>query len=1116
MKSRTSNPTRSRSRSATAPRAKPKPVVKAARSKSTAAKSAAKASPNKPAVATPKRPSRSIKNRDPKSPTPRQLSTDIQATANAPILPIEPAPQAAENAPVLNTTLRPPAQEKESAGASSRASQSGGHHRVTPPPPHSKPEPIAAVPSFPDSPLTSSPVHLSPDAGQRPPSGPPPGYIRVRGAAEHNLDHLNVDLPRERMIVVTGLSGSGKSSLAFDTIFAEGQRRYVESLSTYARQFLDQMEKPNVESIDGLTPTIAIEQRTGHVTPRSTVATTTEIYDYLRVLFARQGHPTCPQCGRSIVPQTPQQIAEQVMAYPTGSKIMLLAPLVRGQKGSHKEIIDHAVHLGFARLRVDGALKDAREKIDLPKTFRHSIEAVVDRILVKPDARSRVIESVEMALKVGEGLCIIAVAELEKGQEIWKDQVCSEHFACPEHGSVLSELTPRLFSFNSPYGACETCDGLGYRMEPDPALVVPDEERSIPKGAVKAWRRCGSGIYWSYGRAARYLCRIFGVSPETPWKKLPAAVRKAMLFGSAGEKVEVTEEYEGIIPNLLRRFHKTDSEAQKLAIHEFMSNHDCTACHGARLKPGVLAVKIDGRSIAEVCHDSIDEAVAFFKQLRPKLEEANLKIWQPLLKEIENRLGFLSNVGLGYLSLDRTSATLSGGEAQRIRLASQVGSKLVGVTYVLDEPTIGLHQRDNDRLIATLQALRDLGNTVLIVEHDEDVIRSADWILDLGPGAGHQGGKITAQGDIAAIMHSPESLTAKYLSGEMAIPIPETRRPLSANRAITVKGAAENNLKNIDAAFPLGGFLCVTGISGSGKSSLVNECLLKGLQRKMTELRVLPGKFHSIHGHGQIDSIIDIDQSPIGRTPRSNPATYTGVFDEIRRLFAKAPEAKIRGYDAGRFSFNVKGGRCEHCQGQGVRVIAMHFLADVHVICEVCNGARYNQQTLEVLFKEKSIADVLAMSVEESLEFFANHPAIRPYLETLFDVGLGYIKLGQASTTLSGGEAQRIKLAFELAKRPRGHTLYILDEPTTGLHFHDIRKLLEVLHRLVDRGNSVIVIEHNLDVIKTADWIIDLGPEGGAGGGEILFTGPAEKIVACQASYTGQYLKRVPGFVKKT
>ncbi|HTL52202.1 MAG TPA: excinuclease ABC subunit UvrA, partial [Planctomycetota bacterium] len=809
--------------------------------------------------------------------------------------------------------------------------------------------------------------------------------------------------------------------------------------------------------IEGLTPTIAIEQRTGHVTPRSTVATTTEIYDYLRVLFARLGHPTCPECGRSIVPQTPQQVAEQVMSYPTGSKIMLLAPLIRGQKGAHKEVIDQAIAGGFARLRIDGKLVDAREKTDLPKTFRHDIEAVVDRILVKPEARSRVIESVEMALKVGKGLCIVSLADPVKnasapaGQETWQDQVFSEHFACPEHGSVLAELSPRLFSFNSPYGACETCDGLGYRMEPDPALVIPDEELSVGKGGIKAWRRCGSGIYWSYGRAARYLCRIFGVETDTPWKKLPPAVRKGMLFGSAqtgnAGAAESTEAYEGIIPNLLRRFHKTDSESQKLAIHEFMSNHDCTACHGARLKPGVLAVKIDGRSIAEICHDSIDDAVAFFTQFKPKCDPANIKIWQPLLKEIDNRLGFLANVGLGYLSLDRTSSTLSGGEAQRIRLASQVGSKLVGVTYVLDEPTIGLHQRDNDRLIATLKTLRDLGNTVLIVEHDEDVIRSADWILDLGPGAGAQGGFITAQGDIATIMKSPESLTAKYLSGELAIPLPQKRRPLLASRAITVKGAAENNLRNIDATFPLGGFIAVTGISGSGKSSLVNECLLKGLQRKMTELRVLPGKFDKILGQGQIDGIIDIDQSPIGRTPRSNPATYTGVFDEIRKLFAKTPEAKIRGYDAGRFSFNVKGGRCEHCQGQGVRVIAMHFLADVHVVCEICDGARYNKQTLEVLFKEKSIADVLNMSVEESLNFFENHPAIKPFLETLYDVGLGYIKLGQASTTLSGGEAQRIKLAFELAKRPRGHTLYILDEPTTGLHFHDIRKLLEVLHR---------------------------------------------------------------------
>ncbi|MCK6473117.1 MAG: excinuclease ABC subunit UvrA [Planctomycetes bacterium] len=930
--------------------------------------------------------------------------------------------------------------------------------------------------------------------------------IRIRGAREHNLRNIDVDIPRDKLVVVTGLSGSGKSTLAFDTVYAEGQRRYVESLSAYARQFLEQLQKPDVESIEGLTPTIAIEQRSGHGNPRSTVATVTEIYDYLRVLYARVGTPHCPKCGRAITGQTAEQIVEHLLALPEGSRVEVLAPLVRGKKGEHRDIFAAAKREGFVRLRVDGQTIGAADAKPLDKKRKHSIEAVVDRLRVKPDARTRFTESVELALKVGEGLLIASVQETESGKPA--DQLFSEHFACPVHGLGLEELSPRIFSFNSPYGACSACAGLGTKNEVDAELLIPDRTLSIQDGVIKNLYKLGYNYGIWYGQAVRRFCHRAKISVETPVEKLAKPFLKTLLNGSAspGGKVYGGKPFRGLIPSLTERFHATQSEHIKQRIHEFMSNLSCPECKGARLRPEVLGVHVGGKNIMQVTALPIDQALAFFADL--PLEGEKKKIAHGVLKEIRERLGFLVDVGLGYLTLDRTSGTLSGGEAQRIRLASQVGSKLVGVTYVLDEPTIGLHQRDNDRLLNTLVKLRDLGNTVLVVEHDEDVIRRSDWLVDLGPGAGEKGGQVVASGHAEDLSAFPDSLTGKYLRRELEIPLPRSRRPFSSE-VISVKGGAENNLKKVNVDFPLGRFVCVTGVSGSGKSSLVNEILYKSLARKLNNARAKPGKCEKVTIKGDVDKVIEVDQSPIGRTPRSNPATYTGVFDEIRTLFVKLPEAKIRGYKPGRFSFNVKGGRCEACEGQGQKAIEMHFLADVYVECEQCKGRRFNKETLEVKYKGHSIADVLDLSIDAAVKLFENHPKIRDGLQTLKDVGLGYVRLGQSSTTLSGGEAQRIKLAFELSKRATGRTVYVLDEPTTGLHFHDIAKLLDVLQRLVERGNTAVVIEHNLDVIKQADWIVDLGPEGGDAGGTVVAQGTPETIAACKESFTGHYLKTV-------
>ena len=925
-------------------------------------------------------------------------------------------------------------------------------------------------------------------------------FISVRGACEHNLKKIDVDIPRHKFVVITGLSGSGKSSLAFDTIYAEGQRRYVESLSAYARQFLDQMQKPAVESIEGLTPTISIEQRTGKATPRSTVATTTEIYDYLRVLFARAGTPYCPHCGVEISAQSAEDIVETLMGYPEGTRLHLLAPLVRGKKGEHKEVFDYARREGFTRLRVDGEMWEIEALKPLKKTFKHDIEAVVDRIVVRDSARTRLNDSVELALKVADGLMIALLEDKEGGK---KEEVSfSEKFACPEHGSVLEELSPRIFSFNSPYGSCPSCLGLGTLMEPSPELIVPDPSLSLEDGALAAWKKCGSGLGGFYKSSSRYLAKLFKINLETPWAELPGAIQTQILYGA--KRAVDGVEWEGVIPNLTYRFWSTESESQKEKIHEFMTAQPCHTCEGKRLRPEILSVRISGKNIMELTQMTILEAHKYFVEL--SLNPEKTQIAEPIQKAVVERLGFLINVGLDYLTLDRVTNSLSGGEAQRIRLASQVGAKLVGVTYVLDEPTIGLHQRDNDRLLDTLVHLRDIGNTVIVVEHDEDVIRRADHLIDIGPLAGKNGGRIVAQGTPAEVIKEGKSLTAQYLNGTKEIPFPKVRRKPTKGEWITLVGAAENNLKSVKVEVPLGLLVCVTGVSGSGKSSLVNDCLLNGMLKELGSVRTQTGKFQKLMGVEKIDKVIDIDQSPIGRTSRSNPATYTGVFDLIRNLFAAVPEAKTRGYTPGRFSFNVKGGRCEACQGQGIKVIEMHFLPDVHVPCETCRGTRYNKETLQVKFKGKNIAEVLDLSIEDGVAFFENHPNIHVGLKTLLDVGLGYVHLGQPSPTLSGGEAQRIKLASELSKRATGRTFYILDEPTTGLHFEDIRKLMEVLQRLVDLGNTVVIIEHNLDVIKGADWIIDLGPEGGARGGELVFAGPPEKLVLCQESYTGKYL----------
>jgi excinuclease ABC subunit A len=958
-------------------------------------------------------------------------------------------------------------------------------------------------------------VEPAPSAGEAP-AGPDayaqPVALReivVLGANEHNLQNVNVRIPRDKMVVVTGISGSGKSTLAFDTIYAEGQRKYVESLSAYARQFLAQLSKPDVSHIEGLPPTVAIEQRSGGSNPRSIVATSTEIYDYLRLLFARVGVPHCWVCGREITSQTVSQIADSVLRLPAETRFMVLAPIVRGQKGQHLELLRHIQREGYVRVRIDGEIHDVKGLPELNKNKKHTIDVVVDRLVLRPTVRIRLSDSIETALALAGGLVVISHEDQGGGEAgagakssaKWTDSLFSATYACPKHPETnLEELSPRMFSFNSPYGACEQCDGLGTILEFDPEFIVPDASLSLSQGAIDAWRHGGKRMNIFYNRILRQFCRQYGVSPSTPYEDIPPATREKLMYG------DEEGDWEGVVNNLNRRWNKTDSEFVKSRLHGFMSEQPCPACRGARLRPASLAVTVGGKGIDKVTAMSIAEAMEFFNALR--LDTEKTQIAHTILKEIRHRLTFLADVGLDYVTLDRTSATLSGGEAHRIRLATQVGSGLVGVCYVLDEPTIGLHQRDNHRLIRTLEHLRDIGNTVLVVEHDEDTIRAADQIIDMGPGAGRHGGKVVAQGTLDEICRSDESLTGRYLSRRLRIEPPPNRRPMKLSRCVEIKGCRENNLKDIDVKFPLGGIVCVTGVSGSGKSTLVNQTLLRALRRRLYTSRDRPGQFSKILGVGKIDKIIEIDQSPIGRTPRSNPATYTGVFDLIRQLFAKTREAKIRGYKPGRFSFNVKGGRCEACQGQGVKKIEMHFLPDVYVECQECKGARYNRETLEIRYRGRNIAEVLDMRIEESLAFFENFPKIRQLLKALNSVGLSYVELGQSSTTLSGGEAQRVKLASELGKTATGHTLYVLDEPTTGLHFADIHNLMNVLNRLADMGNTVVVIEHNMDVIKCADWIIDLGPEGGDAGGRVIAEGPPEKILQDANSYTGAYLAK--------
>jgi len=1017
-------------------------------------------------------------------------------------------------------------------------------------------------------------------------------YIRIRGAREHNLKDISVEIPRDQLVVITGLSGSGKSTLAFDTVFAEGQRKYMESLSAYARQFLDQLQKPDLDEIEGLPPTIAIEQRSASSNPRSTVATTTEIYDYLRVLFARAGTPHCWICGRVISSQTPSQIVDAVMKYPAGTKVMILSPLIRGQKGEHKDTFGAIHKQGFVRARVDGTIHELPTPAAAPqlkKTFAHNIEAIVDRIVLKPEIRSRLADSIETALKFAEGLVIVAVGN---AAGTWTDQVFSERYACPLHPEVsLPELEPRLFSFNSPHGACPSCHGLGTTCELDPELIVPDESLSLENGAIEAWRKNGKRMNIYYSRVLRQFCRDYGTSYTAPFKDIPKKIQQVLMYGtdSKGDQGTGTE-FEGVVPNLQRRFENTESEFVKTRLHQYMSEQPCATCNGTRLKKEALAVRLHaveepitaeapheahtagpscavriasesngnaggtgvppvqsasdvasgdhssngrrkhgrdaratsesavgnqqsaivslpGFSIHDVSMMTVERAKLFFDHLR--LGEEGEKIAEPLVREIISRLGFMNDVGLGYLTLDRKTGSLSGGEAQRIRLATQVGSGLVGVCYVLDEPTIGLHQRDNTRLIRTLKRLQSIGNTVLMVEHDEDCIRAADYLIDIGPGAGAHGGNVVCAGPVPDVFSQTQSITIKYLTGQCAIMAPPERRALDPDKnCLELKGCRENNLKNVDVKIPLGGLVCVTGVSGSGKSTLINQTLLPALKRKLYASKIKAGLHKAINGVTKIDKVIEIDQSPIGRTPRSNPATYTGVFDEIRKVFSLTREAKIRGYEVGRFSFNVKGGRCEACQGQGTKCIEMHFLPDVYVNCEVCHGTRYNAETLEIHYRGKTIADVLNMTVEEGMNFFENFPKVHQVLKAVNDVGLGYIKLGQPSTQLSGGEAQRVKLATELGKTATGHTLYVLDEPTTGLHFADIHNLLTVLNRLADMGNTILVIEHNLDVIKCADWLIDMGPEGGDGGGRVIAEGTPEQVVEVPGSYTGEYLKR--------
>jgi excinuclease ABC subunit A len=929
----------------------------------------------------------------------------------------------------------------------------------------------------------------------------------VHGAREHNLKDITVRLPRHALICVTGLSGSGKSSLAFDTIYAEGQRRYVESLSAYARQFLQMMEKPDVDSIDGLSPAISIDQKTTSRNPRSTVGTVTEIYDYLRLLYARVGTPHCPVCGRPIAGQSQEAIVDQILQLPEGTRFTVNAPVVRDRKGEYRDVFEELRAEGFTRVKVDGEQHLLEEPPTLDKKFKHTIEVVVDRLVMKPDLRQRLAQSVETAAALADGLVVVDVLDGEP-------TTFSENFACPEHGVGLPELEPRIFSFNSPHGACPRCTGLGAQQEIDPDLLVPDQSLSIAEGALVPWSLGNSSFYESVIQA---IADRYEIDLEAPWQDLPEEQQNLFLFGTNGDKVYVQYRnrmgrrrsymlaFEGIVASLERRYRETDSSQQRERIEEYMSFRPCPVCGGARLKPEVLAVTVGGANIHRFTQMSVQRAIEFVDGL--ELTETQRLIGERILKEIRERLTFLENVGVGYLQLDRAASTLSGGEAQRLRLATQIGSQLVGVLYILDEPSIGLHQRDNGKLIGTLERLRDLGNTVLVVEHDEQMMRAADHLVDMGPGAGEHGGHVVAEGPAKAIERNDDSVTGQFLSGKREIAIPERRSDDLGTFA--VRGARMHNLKDVDVEFPVGKFICVTGVSGSGKSTLVNEIVYKALANRLHRMRVKPGDHDAVEGIECFDKVIDIDQSPIGRTPRSNPATYTDIFTPIRELYSLTPEAKVRGYKPGRFSFNVRGGRCETCKGDGTIKIEMHFLPDVYVPCETCGGKRYNRETLEVRFKGKSIADVLEMSVEEALRFFAKIPKLRRRLQTLHDVGLDYVKLGQPATTLSGGEAQRVKLAKELGKVATGRTLYILDEPTTGLHFADIEKLLEVLQRLVDAGNTVLVIEHNLDVIKQADWIVDLGPEGGEAGGEVIAAGPPEEIAAVERSATGQYLREI-------